>query len=72
MTIHVESEADVMREVADILLRNLSPSRLARFWAGWQMGQGDYLQWRDETFEGLSVDDPYEATRAFQQEENPS
>ena len=68
MAIHVDSEADVMREVADILLRNLSPSKLARFWAAWQVGQGDYLQWRDETFGDLSVADLYEAVQAFQQE----
>ena len=47
MTVNVDSEATVMREAAEILLRNLTPSRLARFWAAWQVGQGDYLSWRD-------------------------
>ncbi len=55
-----------MREAAEILLRNLTPSRLARFWAAWQVGQGDYLRWRDEIFGHYHVSQLYEEVLAFQ------
>ncbi len=66
MTVNVDSEASVMREAAEILLRNLTPSRLARFWAAWQVGQGDYLHWRDEIFDHYDVSKLYEEIFAFQ------
>lgn len=66
MTVNVDSEATVMREAAEILLRNLTPSRLARFWAAWQVGQGDYLGWRDEIFGHYDVSKLYEEVLAFQ------
>lgn len=66
MTIYVDREADVMREAAEILMRNMPPSKLVRFWAAWQMGQGDYLRWRDEVFGRLTVSQLYEEIRAFQ------
>jgi hypothetical protein len=55
MTIEVIAEADVMREVTQVLLENLSPATVARFWASWHMGQGYYLDWRDEQFKGETV-----------------
>lgn len=66
MTVYVDSEAAVMREAAEILLRNLAPSKLARFWASWQVGQGDYLRWRDEVFGHYTVSELYDEVLAFQ------
>lgn len=58
-----------MREAADILMRNMSPSKLVRFWAAWQMGEGDYLRWREEVFGHLSVSQLYKEIQAFQASE---
>lgn len=39
MTIHITTDAEVRREVAQLLLQYLTPAKLARFWADWQVGQ---------------------------------
>lgn len=66
MSTKVLGEADIMREAAAILMEHMSPTKVARFWAGWQIGQGDYLLWRDEEFRDESVDDLYEQIVDFQ------
>ena len=67
MTVQIAPEAEVLREAAQILLQHLSPPKVARFWASWQAGHGNYLQWRDETFANATVDELYEQIIAFQQ-----
>lgn len=67
MTVHIATDAEVRREVAHLLLQHLPPTKLARFWASWQIGQGDYLDWRDEAFAQESVDSLYEQILAFQE-----
>lgn len=66
MTIQIASEAEVLREAAQILLQHLSPTKVARFWASWQAGHGNYVQWRDETFANATVDELYNQIVAFQ------
>jgi hypothetical protein len=66
MITQVIGEADVMREASEVLLAHLDPAKIARVWANWHTGQGDYLQWRDEEFEGETVADLYEQIAAFQ------
>lgn len=66
MTIQIATAAEVRREVAQLLLQHLTPAKLARFWADWQGGQGDYLDWRDEEFAAETVDSLYEQVLAFQ------
>lgn len=67
MTVRVISEAELRREVAQLLLQHLTPAKLARVWASWQIGQGNYLDWRDETFADETVDSLYQAILAFQE-----
>jgi len=67
MSVRVISEAELMREVSQILMQHLTPTRLARYWASWHGGQGDYLTWRDETFAGDTLDHLYEEIVAYQQ-----
>lgn len=69
MTVNVSSDAEIWREAWDVLLRHMSPSKLARFWAGREMGRGDYLRWRDEVFAGQTVDELYTAIESFQSAE---
>ena len=70
MTIDVVSEAEIMQEASKLLLQKMSPAKVARFWANWQVGQGDYLQWRDEAFADETVDSLYEQVKAFQESSN--
>lgn len=67
MSIQVIAEADIIREASEILLQHMSPSKVARFWASWHAGQGDYLVWRDEAFADETVDDLYDKIKTFQQ-----
>ena len=69
MTVNVSSDMEIRGEAWDVLLRHMSPSKLARFWAGREMGRGDYLRWRDEAFAGQTVDELYAAIESFQSAE---
>ncbi|MEX0271990.1 hypothetical protein AB3R30_22960 [Leptolyngbyaceae cyanobacterium UHCC 1019] len=53
--IQIESEQQVLQEVLQVLLANLEPSKVARFWAACNGGSGDYLQLKDELFGQESV-----------------
>jgi len=66
MTVQVTAENEIIREVAQTLLQHLAPTKVARFWASWHIGQGDYLEWRDEQFADETVDTLYNAILDFQ------
>jgi hypothetical protein len=68
MTVKVAREQDVLREAVDVLWAHLSPAKVVRLWAAWQMGEGDYLSLRDQLFEGESVASLFEKIKAFQEE----
>ena len=67
MTVNVVSDAEIIQEANTILLEKMSPAKVARFWAIWQKGEGDYLKWRDETFDSETVDSLFEKIKAFQE-----
>jgi len=66
MDIQVTAEKDILKEAAEILLENLTPSKAARFWASWQVGHIDYLQWRDDEFAEETVATLYEKVARYQ------
>lgn len=66
MSVIIESDAGIMQEVSELLLQKMSPTKVARFWASWQVGQGDYLQWRDETFADETVDSLCKQVKGYQ------
>ena len=68
MSVQVVSEAKVIREATQVLLQHLPPSKVVRFWASWQRGEGNYLAWRDKTFEHETVDSLYEQIITFRQQ----
>ena len=68
MAIQVMSEGQIVREASDVLLQHLSPAKVIRFWASWQMGHDDYLRWRDEYFGQETVASLYEKVVEFQEE----
>ena len=55
MAVQVYPEADIMYEAQNILLQQMSPAKVVRFFASWQVGRSDYLAWRDKEFAGESV-----------------
>jgi uncharacterized protein YejL (UPF0352 family) len=67
MSIRVQTDAEIMNEAAQVLLEHMTPSKLVRFWAAWQRGQGNYLAWRDETFANATVEQLYDEIVAYQE-----
>ena len=65
-TIHVPSERQIIQEAAQVLMQHLSPAKAARFWASWQVGEGDYLEIRKQLFDKETVASLYTQVEAFQ------
>jgi hypothetical protein len=68
MAIRVLSEQEIMQEATEILLERMSPAKVARFWAMWQLGKGDYQAIREELFAEETVQTLYEKIHAYQDE----
>jgi N-dimethylarginine dimethylaminohydrolase len=66
MTIHVASERQVIQEAAQVLIRHMSPAKATRFWASWQVGEGDYLVIREQLFAKETVKSLYKQIEEFQ------
>jgi hypothetical protein len=66
MTIHVPSERQVIQEAAQVLMTHMSPAKAARFWAAWQVGEGDYLAIREQLFAKETVKSLYKQVEEFQ------
>ncbi len=66
MAVTVPREQEVVREALDVLWQNLSPAKVVRLWAACQMGEGDYLAWGDQLFEGETVTTLFEKVQAYQ------
>jgi hypothetical protein len=50
MNLKVLNEKQIQQEVFETLLKNMDFSKFLRFWSGLNLGQGDYLQLKDEIF----------------------
>jgi len=66
MTIHVPSERQVIQEAAQVLMMHMSPAKATRFWASWQIGEGDYLAIREQLFAKETVKSLYKQIEEFQ------
>jgi hypothetical protein len=66
MTIHVPSERQVIQEAAQVLMTHMSPAKATRFWASWQVGEGDYLVIREQLFAKETVESLYRQIEDFQ------
>ncbi|MBD2429097.1 hypothetical protein [Phormidium sp. FACHB-1136] len=68
--IQVKSEQQVLQEGFQVLLSNMEPSAVARFWAacnlGKNLGKGDYLKLKDDLFAQESVASLYAKVTEFQ------
>jgi len=67
MTIHVTGERQVIQEAPQVLFKPMSPAKATRFWASWQIGEGDYLVIREQLFEKETVKSLYKKIEDFQQ-----
>ncbi len=65
--IQVKSEQQVLQEGLQILLAHMEPSKVARFWAACNVGNGDYLKLKDELFAKESVASLYSKILEFQE-----
>ncbi len=70
MAIKVVSEQEVVQEAAAVLLKHMSPAKVARFWAASKLGGGDYLVMRERLFAEETVDSLYEQVRRHQAEKD--
>ncbi|MBN1877815.1 MAG: hypothetical protein JXA33_26580 [Anaerolineae bacterium] len=68
MTVAVLREQTIVREAFDVLWQHLSFAKVVRLWATWQMGEGDYLEWRDKLFEGETVATLFKKVQAYQED----
>lgn len=69
MTVHVPSEREITLEAAQVLIQHMSPSKAARFWASWQVGEGDYLAIREQLFQNETVSSLYKQIEKFQKKQ---
>jgi hypothetical protein len=67
MAVKIVSEQQVIREATEVLLERLSPAKVVRFWATWQIGTGDYQDIREQVFAGETVQTLYEKVHAYQE-----
>jgi hypothetical protein len=70
MNVHVLSERQINLEAVQVLMQHMSPSKATRFWASWEIGEGDYLMIREQLFQNETVDSLYEQIKKFQEKEN--
>ena len=66
MKIKVTSEQQVLQEAFNVLLANLEPSKVTRFWAACQLGEGDYLQLKEQLFKDEDVASLYDKISAYE------
>lgn len=72
MKINRQTEKQVIQEALNILSTHLKPSNYARFIAACQLGEGDYLNTKEQLFTDETVDSLYEKIQAFETAKNES
>ncbi|MBA3924352.1 MAG: hypothetical protein H0X31_22675 [Nostocaceae cyanobacterium] len=66
MRIRVLNEQQNLQEVLQVLLTHLEPSKVMKFWAACELGEGDYLQLKEKLFAEETVDTLYEKIKEYQ------
>ena len=56
MTLKVATDAEIIEEAMQVLVRNMPPSKVARLLTIWKVGKGDYLSTRDQLFAGDTLE----------------
>jgi hypothetical protein len=66
MSIKVINEEEDLQEVMQVLLAHLEPAKVMKFWAACKIGEGDYLQVKENLFSGETVDSSYDKIQEYQ------
>ena len=66
MTVRVISERQIIQEAARVLMEHMSPAKATRFWVSWQVGEGNYLEIREQLFAKETVESLYNQIEKFQ------
>ncbi|MEB3148191.1 MAG: hypothetical protein VKL60_04120 [Sphaerospermopsis sp.] len=69
MKIKVINEQKNMQEVIQVLLTHLEPSKVLKFWAACNLGEGDYLQTKEKLFAEETVASLYTKIKEYQDQE---
>lgn len=64
MKIDLKNDRQIVEEVFRLLLENLDPSKVVRFWQICNFGTEDYCQLKHQLFAGETVDSLYEKIQA--------
>ncbi|MGB3532474.1 MAG: hypothetical protein WBA13_03045 [Microcoleaceae cyanobacterium] len=64
MKTNLNNDQQIIQEAFDVLIENLSPSKVSRFWNICKLGSGDYSQLKDQLFAEETVDSLYEKIKA--------
>ncbi len=67
MKVNLPKEQQVIQEALQILYAHMTPLKVARFITACQLGEGDYLQTKDELFVDETVDSLCDKIKAFKQ-----
>jgi len=59
MNLTVQNDSTTTAEAVRVLMERMPASKVARLLGSWQIGQGDYLQLRDELFDRETVENLY-------------
>jgi len=66
VTVKVSNEQQVVREAVDVLLKHMSPAKVARLLALCRVGDGDYLAIRRRLFDKESVTTLFEKVKRYE------
>lgn len=66
MKIELNTDQQIIEEVFEILIENLSPSKVSRFWKICNLGNGDYPLLKEQLFVGETVDSLYDKIKALE------
>jgi hypothetical protein len=68
MKVKMLSEQEIVHEALEILLNNLTPSKMARLLATWPKPNecSDYLTFKDQLFKGETIETLYTQIKAFE------
>jgi hypothetical protein len=64
MKINLQNDQQIVEEAFSLLIENLEPSKIARFWQICNLGSEDYSQLKDKLFAGETVDSLYDKIKA--------
>ena len=68
MKINMDTDREIIQEAFQVLIEHLEISKVMRFLAICNRENGDYLQLKDQLFEGETVDTLYEKIKALEDE----